>query len=425
MSVLSPGKPTFSVVTIALMLAVGACIMSVPAVAQTFHVLYTFHGLDGADPVAGVSMDGAGRLYGTTYYGGSGGNQSSCGNDGCGMIFQLVRHGSGWILNPLQQFTGANDGKWPDGRVLFGPAGLLYGAASAGGVRSMQYSNGCGAVFTLRPPAMACHTALCPWTESVIHEFQCGEGAQPSGDLAFDQTGNVYGTTFSGGINFCVNEGCGTVYKLTHAQGEWTQSTLYQFSSQIGTPGYFPNTGVILDNGGDLFGTTGEAGAVFELTPSGGGWTETTLPPIPSSNYNAGVVQDQAGNLYGGNISTVLNPPSTLFEYSPNGSGWTLAMLYDFPQFTALNGTMTLDAAGNLYGVTIGGTAGEVFKLTHSQNGWTYTTLYAFTGGADGGYPSGHVTLDSNGNIYGTTMFGGDLNSCQDTGCGVVWEIMP
>ncbi len=424
MSFLAPVKRRFSVVTIAPMLAVGTWMMSMPVVAQTFHVLYTFHGPDGAEPVAGVSMDGAGRLYGATYYGGSGGNQSSCGNDGCGMIFQLVRHGSGWILNPLQQFTGGDDGKWPLGKVLFGPAGLLYGTAAAGGVRNGQYFNGCGADFTLQPPARACHTALCPWTERVIHEFQCGEGAQPSGDLAFDQTGNVYGTTFSGGSNFCVSEGCGTVYQLTPAQGGWTQSTLYQFSSHTDT-GYFPNSGVILDHSGDLFGTTGEAGAVFELTPSGGGWTETTLPPIPNSNYIAGVVQDQAGNLYGGNISTVLNPPSTLFEYSPNGSGWTLTTLYDFPQFTSLNGTMTLDAQGNLYGVTSVGVAGEVFKLTHSQSGWTYTTLYSFTGGADGGHPSGQVTLDSNGNIYGTTLFGGDLNSCQHTGCGVVWEITP
>jgi hypothetical protein len=405
--------------TIALM--VSSCVMSLPLAAQTFQVLYTFHGSDGAYPVAGLTMDGGGRLYGSTYYGGTGG---SCGGDGCGTVFQLVHRGTGWILNPLRQFTGDSNGKWPDGRVLFGPGGLLYGTASSGGVTGGEYPQGCGAVVTLRPPAMACHTALCPWTETVIHEFQGSEGALPSGELAFDQAGDVFGTTFSGGSNFCVQFGCGTVYKLTHAQGGWTQSTLYQFSGQTGT-GYFPNTGVTIDPNGNLFGTTGEVGAVFELSPDGGGWTETTLPPIANSNYVAGVVRDPAGNLYGGNITTVSSPPSTLFEYSPSGGGWTLTTLHNFPQFTALNGTMTLDAAGNLYGVTIGGTAGEVFKLTPTQGGWTYTTLYAFTGGADGGSPFGRVILDANGNIYGTTQFGGDNNLCQHSGCGVVWEITP
>ena len=123
----SPDKRASTLMTIALM--VSSCVMSAPLAAQTFQVLYTFHGSDGASPVAGLTMDGGGRLYGSTYYGGTGG---SCGGDGCGTVFQLVHRGTGWILNPLRQFTGGSDGGSPFVSLVLEPNGKLYGTASQG-----------------------------------------------------------------------------------------------------------------------------------------------------------------------------------------------------------------------------------------------------------------------------------------------------
>jgi hypothetical protein len=404
MSILSMCMRPFSLASLAMTLLAG---VGVPqASAQSFNVLYTFHGSDGAHPETGLTIDRGGTLYGTTVYGGSGGSTSSCAyQEGCGVIFQLVHRGSEWILNPLHRFTGGSDGSGPGGRVLFGPGGLLYGTATAGGARKGLCPQGCGTVFTLRPSGKACHNTFCPWTQTVLYEFQFTEGAEPSGDLAFDQGGNIYGTTVSGGINLCSGMGCGTVYELTHVKSRWSESMLYEFSSQVGPPGYWPLSGVILDNNGHVFGATSqtqESSSVFELTPFRAGWTETTLPlpPIPFSGSGS------------------------IVQYSRNGKGWTSTTVYKFPQAAFLNGPLTLDAAGNVYGVTTGRGYGSVFKLTHSKSGWTYTSLHDFSNGSDGAQSYGEVILDAHGNIYGTTFLGGDMTSCVN-GCGVVWEITP
>jgi hypothetical protein len=404
MSTLSTRKRLFSLAGLAVTLLAG--IVLPQGSAQTFKVLYTFHGSDGANPMTGLTMDSAGWLYGTTLYGGSGVAVSSCSHKaGCGVIFQLVHRGSGWVLNPLHQFTGGKDGLGPAGRVLFGPRGLLYGTAAQGGATNARYPHGCGTVFTLRPPAKACAGGHCPWTQTVLYEFQCSDGARPSGDLAFDRTGNIYGTTSSGGAPICANIGCGTVYKLVHVGGSWSESTLYAFSSHGGPPGYWPMSGITRDNKGDLFGTTSQtqdSSSVFELVPSKAGWIETTLPlpPVP----------------FAGNASIV--------EYSRSQSGWTLTTLYKFPQGAFLNGNLTRDRAGNLYGLMTGRGYGSVFKLTHSERSWTYTSLHDFSNGSDGAQPYGEVILDAHGNIYGTAFLGGDMNSCVN-GCGVVWELTP
>ena len=351
-------------------------------------------------------MDSAGRLYGSTLKGGSGGSISSCSyNVGCGLIFQLVHRGSEWVLNPLHPFTGGSDGAGPGGRLLFGPGGLLYGTATAGGTRKVYCPQGCGTLFTLRPPARACHSTFCPWTQTVLHQFQFNDGAEPSGDLAFDRSGKIYGTTVSGGSSLCAGMGCGTVYQLMHTKSGWSESTLFEFSSHAGPPGYWPLSGVVLDQSGNLFGATSqtsESSSVFELMPSKGGWTDTILPlpPTPFSGH------------------------ASIVEYSRSKSGWTSTTLYKFPQGAFLNGNLAMDRAGNIYGVMMGRGYGSVFKLTHSKRGWTYTSLYDFSNGSDGAQPYGEVILDGHGNIYGTTFLGGDTASCLN-GCGVVWEITP
>jgi len=174
--------------------AMGLIIVLGPTVvaqAQTFTVLHTFTGgQDGSNPLAGVSMDQAGYLYGT----------ASVGGLGYGTVFQLAHRGSNWLLNPLYQFQGGSDGYYPEAGITIAPDGTLYGTTFYGGINTPACLQGavqtCGTVFHLRPPANACKTALCPWTENLVYEFT---GTFPSlffpdfGNLVFDRAGNMYG----------------------------------------------------------------------------------------------------------------------------------------------------------------------------------------------------------------------------------------
>ena len=180
-------------------------------------------GRDGGEPQAGLSMDRAGNFYGTASTGGNTtGNCAIRNPHGCGTVFQLSRKGSGWLLTPIYTFSGP-DGSNPQARVIVGPDGSLYGTTIYGGDANE------GTVFNLRPPASACKSALCPWTETVLHSFQgFTDGAEPTfGDLVFDGAGNIYGTTPHGGQG-----DNGTVYKLTHSNGGWTETVLYRFQGK-------------------------------------------------------------------------------------------------------------------------------------------------------------------------------------------------
>jgi uncharacterized repeat protein (TIGR03803 family) len=403
---IAPNHLRTSLFTLALVLALSA---TPAAQAQTYQVLYAFHGADGSSPV-GITMDRAGNLYGATYAGGS---------SGSGTVFQLIHRGSGWVLNPLHQFAGGNDGLNPDAKVVFGPDGTLYGTTYAGGNHG-NCPEGCGTVFNLRPPPNVCRTTLCPWTENVIYRFEGGtqDGGSPASDVTFDANGNFYGTTYFGGNSpLCNDGGCGTVYEFSPSNGGWTETIIYSFVA--GGPAH-PFTGVVLDNLGDLYGTTTFTSAVYELTPSGNGWSETTLFDFDDLG-SGGVIRDSSGNLYGitgqGGVD-----PGIVYELSSTGGGWTLTQLYNFGSGGEMpNTTLAMDAAGNLYGVTTtGGQSGfgTVFKLTKSGGSWTYTLLYNFPGGLHGLNPMGQVILDSSGNVYGVAE-GGQF------GDGVVFEITP
>jgi uncharacterized repeat protein (TIGR03803 family) len=222
------------------------------AQAQTFNVIHNFTGgSDGGAPYAGLTMDQVGNLYGTSAYGGSADD---------GTVFELAPRGSSWILIPLHQFRGrqgaGSDGAKPESRVVIGPDGGLYGTTVAGGQGTCNYRGmGCGTVFNLRSAATACKSALCPWTETVLYRFTGGgDGYQPgSGDLIFDQAGNVYDTTYEGGAT-----NGGVVYELTPSNGGWTESVLYNFRAD--PDGSFPLSGVIFDRVGNLYGTTSLGG---------------------------------------------------------------------------------------------------------------------------------------------------------------------
>ncbi len=397
-----------------------------PAQAQSFKTIYTFTGQkDGANPYAGVTIDKAGNLYGTTTVGGDYGD---------GTVFKLKPTGSSWILSPLYSFTGNDDGAGPRSRVIVGPDGGLYGTTfhGGGGGGGACNTQGCGTVFNLRPPAFACKSALCPWKETVLYQFTGGpDGGEPIGDLVFDKAGNIYGTASVGGLTHgCGGVGCGIVFELERSGGSWTQSVIYTFNGG-NDDGSFPNGGVIFDQSGNLYGTTFAGGSsgmgtVFQLVPSGSGWEENTLYNFQGltdgSQPNAGLIFDASGNLYGSTIFNGIGQGGTLFELRPSDGNWTFSTLYGLVGVAGPFGNLSFDPAGNLNGTTYQdglSLAGSIFELSPSGGGWTYTSLHDFTGGNDGGLPMSSLVFDSNGNMYGTAAYGGSLSD------GVVIEITP
>jgi uncharacterized repeat protein (TIGR03803 family) len=420
---------TAAIAALAMAIAVTLTIaLPQAAQAQTFTVLHNFTGgEDGSSPGAGLTIDRNGNLYGTAGRGGSG---------QVGTVFKLTHVHSNWVFTTLYAFQQEHeDGNGP-GYVIFGPDGSLYGTTGVGGLFACQDDHGCGTVFKLTPPASvsACKLAVCAWTETVLHRFSAHpDGAYPVDELVFDQTGTIYGVTYSGGNPLCEffnGDDCGVVYTLTTSGVE---NVIYTFPG--GSRGSYPSAGVTFDQAGNLFGTTSQGGGpsnfgtAFELTPSQGGWVENTIYPFQFGSGGqtpyAGLILDQSGNLYGATTTGGVNGGGTVFELAPSHGSWVFSVLYSF---TGSGGggpsaNLVMGQDGSLYGATGGDGlygVGAVFKLTHTSGGWTYTSLHDFTGGNDGAYPNGPLVFDSNGNVYGTTESGGPYG--YD---GVVWEITP
>lgn len=399
-----------------------------PSQAQTFQVLHSFaDGDDGAIPLAGLIMDTAGNLYGTASGGGK--TNDGCETYGCGVAFRLVPSGTGWILRPLYVFQGGfesgPDGSNPEARMVFAADGVLYGTTACGGEYHCNNSS-CGTVFTLAPPATACKSALCPWTETVIYRFigPPYAGIPVNGPLVFDHAGNLYGVALGG------PEGYGVIYELTPSGGTWSEDDL---SGAGGADN--PSSGVIFDTAGNLYGANQGAGygGIYQLAHTGSGWTMNPILTVLSGDTGSvpegGLIFDNSGNLYGSMVADGPAGGGTVFELS--AGTWNFNLLYGFTGGAGPQENLTMDVSGNLYGTTYQDGAydeGSVFKLTPSQNGWIYTDLHDFTGGSDGGQPISNVVIDAHGNLYGTTSRGGS-GPCTSTyngnGCGVVWEITP
>ena len=283
----------------AIVLALLMIVLATQVHAQTFTVLHTFTGQqDGAYPDGGLTMDVAGNFYGTTF----GGPPS---NDPYGTVYKLSHRGSSWVVSPLYSFQGGSDGQYPRAKPVLGPDGTLYGVTLEGGDESCGLGYGCGTVYNLRPAASACKSALCPWTETVLHRFTGGaDGASPLYvTLIFDAAGNLYGTATSYGSG-----GYGVVFEMTPTQGSWTEIPLYSFTN--GSDGLAPQSGVIRDAAGNLYGTVPNEsnGAVYQLMPSGSGWVKNTIYTFlggsDGSSPVGGLVADGAGNLYGTTTET-------------------------------------------------------------------------------------------------------------------------
>jgi len=285
-------------------------------------------------------------------------------------------------------------------------------------------------------------------SEKVLYMFQGGsDGGDPSGPLTFDTAGNIYGTTVRGGGGCTAYSGCGTVFKLAHTKTTWAETILYTFTG--GSDGFQPLTGVVFDKLGNLYGGTGSGGnsgcyadagcgSVFELTSSGGVWTEKTLYTFTGGLSDSGasespLVFDAAGNIFStarfggvvGSDGSCYWGSGAVFELTQAGGSWTDHTLYSFTCGNDGGDPYNSRQAfykGNLYGTTTGGGqsgAGVVFEIENLKTSPKEVVLYTFTGGSDGAYPYGAVVHDSVGNLYGTTYAGGAY------GYGTVFKLTP
>ncbi len=401
--------------SIVLIFAASQC-----AQAQQYQVLHYFRdSADGEFPWGGLTMDTEGNLYGTTTYGG---DFRYCTGFGCGTVYKLTPEGSGWAFSTIYQFHGF-DGAEPVSNLVIGPDGAFYGTTPCGQELGNSGQGGCdiGTLYSLKPPAPGCQGPLCRWTQTVLYRFTSTEGGSPDAAPTFDQAGNIYGTTPGGG-----EYGEGTVYELSPSNGGWIRTTLHSFGGPA--DGTLPHSGVVFDRAGNLYGTAQgtyyHGGIVYQLQPSGTGWVETVLHVFNGDGWNplGGLIIDSAGNLYGATLGYESN--AVVYRLSPSNGDWNYAVLHQLPgsnEYGGPQGTLAMDAAGNLYGAS----QVSIFKLAPQPDGsWAYTDLYDFgvpAGGAtDGGdAPVAGVVLDPQGNLYGTASIGG-LNNY-----GTAWEITP
>lgn len=368
--------------------------------AQTFTAVYNFAGSDGDGPVAGIIQDPAGNLYGTTYSGGS---------FGWGTVFKLDTADTQTVLYNFCSQTNCADGAAPWTPLARAWDGDLYGTTYFGGTSS-NCRYGCGIVFKIDTAGI----------ETVRHSFAGGtsDGCGPLQGL-WDEAGTLYGTTYG-----CGAFGYGTIFKIDRA-GKFT--LLHSFAGGK-SDGAYPQSGHLkTDNSGNLYGVTyggGLGGGVlYKLSKNG---TFTVLHRFGRGTDGCfpvgSVVQDKWGNLYGTTVSCGSGGSGndgTVWKVSKRGKETILH------NFSGGDGSdpwagVARDLRGNLYGVTYGGGAnygGVLYEL--SKNG-TYTVLHTF--GANGN-PYGEVWRTANDTLFGTTQYGGTGNCGY--GCGTVWSYVP
>jgi uncharacterized repeat protein (TIGR03803 family) len=329
----------------------------------------------------------------------------------------------------LYAFTDGQDGANPFAGLTLDRAGNLYGTAVNGGRGTVVNggSAGCGTVFKLSKSGGG-------WIFTLLYSFAGGnDGCQPYGGVTFGPDGTLYGTTLFGGPS-----GNGTVYMLRKAahispdvDGDWSETVLHSFGAvdAIHRDGRFPVAGVVFDQAGNMYGTTmgggadscsaGSCGTVFRMarmTPSDGSWTESVLYRFTGGNDGgspqAGPTLDQSGNIYGTCFGGGEYGQGTAFQLMPSSGGWVENTLHSF-------------TGGSDGGTPFGGLifdnsgnlygindSGVVYELTPSNRGWTITELYTITGTMGS---NAALVFDSHGNLYGTTM--------QGPGAGSVFKL--
>jgi len=383
------------------------------SLASEFKVVHNFTAQPGQGPTSLVAGPD-GNLYGTTA------NEGTVCPTRCGAVFELARTSGGWQYQVIHLFTGSQgDGEMPLGPLIFDQAGNMYGTTfSRGNSRTCLAQHlDCGTVFELSPSGGG-------WVEKVLYKFTgSSDGAYPGGNLALDAAGDLYGTTYGGGTF-----GWGVVYELSSGSNGWVETVLYTFTGT--SDGGQPEGGVTFDANGNLLGTayvggSSGFGTVFKLTPGGSGWTQSVLHSFTGGSDGAypghNLLLDSAGNIYGaaagGGLTNCISGCGTVFELSPSGSGWTFSDLYSFSGPDGeLPGEILFDASGNIFGVADGGLlgcpccgCGVLYKLVPGSSQWAETVLFKFNGTSNGEFPDSLV-MDSTGTLYGTASGGGTDN---------------
>jgi len=437
--------------TLALAAALSLC--AAPEAASQYKVLHNFTGgpPDGVGTTAGVVLDQMGNLYGAS---GSGGPGSCPG--GCGVVWELTPRPLGdWNFDTVYDFQGKNDGDYANRNVILDTLGNLYGTTFGGGAHhagtAFELTPGSGA-WTLNTLFAFCPKPGCSdqggsesgltrdnlgnlygtkidavyeltqesssWKEVMLHRFcakgpPCNDGSGPYASLILDATGNLYATTSYGGTG-CGGDGCGTVYELSpDSGGKWRETILHRFDN-IGGDGVSPGgAALLMDSAGNLYGTT-EAGGAY--TGCAGVSDRPRSGPV-----GLAVAARPSPLVSEGNCGTV-------FKLTRARCGrWKERILHNFAPGAGgyLPGAgVVMDKSGNLYGTTDGGGnasgCGVLYKLAPTaKDKWKYSVLHTFGNGYDGCLPSGNLAIDSNGNLYGGTIFGGTY------GYGVVFELTP
>jgi uncharacterized repeat protein (TIGR03803 family) len=323
-------------------------------------------------------------------------------------IFVLVATGA-WAGTEtvIWNFGGISaDGSSPFNDLATDGAGNLYGETILGG------TYGVGVVFKLSPNGHG------GYDETLLYEFSGGsDGSNPYGALVFDGQGNLYGTTYGGGAY-----GYGAVFELLPNGTFLEETVIYSFGG-TGSDGSTPLAGVVFDGQGNLYGTTSAGGTygngtVFELSPSGGSWTETILHSFNSVDgclpYGP-VMVNAAGNLFGTTSACGTYNGGTAFKLVRTPAGWEEGVLHNFGAPGDGGGPtgvkLISDGSGNLYGTTPRARTdfGEVWELVYSQatKTYSYEILHAFNVPGDGSEVRSGVAMDRLGNLYGVTRFGG------------------
>jgi uncharacterized repeat protein (TIGR03803 family) len=361
------------------------------------NVIYYFNGQDGANPYNGVILKG-GNLYGVTYGGGL---------YGSGTVFELAPNGTAWTETVLYNFTGGADGSLPFADLTFDNAGNFYGTTLYGG------THGGGVVFELSP------TSQGGWAETVLISFPLTRNLQSVGpNSVIFKGGKLYGS-----INFGGTHGYGAVFELFPTKVGWTKSILYNFAG--GSDGGNPSGRMAFDAAGNLYGTAesagvgfGARGLVFELTPLNGSWTRAVLYTFQCCNGDglvpSGLTIDHAGNLYGTTsqggtgICAGFNGCGTVWELSLSGTTWVETVLHEFAGGSDgnwPNSNLLVDRSG-IFGTTRGLISGDttVFHLKPSNQGWTNTVLLD---AGVGNFLYAGVIRGPASSLYGTFFAGG------------------
>ena len=368
---------------------------------QTLKVLHTFKLTDGEFPYSGLVHGSDGYLYGTTFAGGT---------VGCGTAFKISTSGK---FKSIYSFGGGNDGCNPQASAIRDASGNLYGTTEFGG------TSNAGTVFKIDSSGR----------ESVLYSFQGGsDGASPITDLVRDNSGNLYGTTASGGDYTVCVQGCGIAFKIDARDKE---TNLHTFTGGLDGS---PSGGLVMDSAGNLYGPGFIGGLygygnIFEIDSEGN--LTALLDFGPGLNANGDNPQNDLafgpgevlyGTTYeGGDLNTCIGfGCGVVFSYS-QGVETVIHSFGDSPSDVSLpSGPIARDAAGNLYGAAGSGgpyDAGAVYKVDPSGN---ETLFYSFRNGADGGFPSGRLYVTGTGTVYGTAT-----GARHFRGYGVVFRITP